>query len=204
MTLFHKRWKCFNFEKRNDEDYLTFASIVNKHCDNFRLAGLSADDFKFLIFTQGLVLAKNSEIRLRVLSKLESEPGLSLQKLAEDCQRVVSFKNDSKNIEESGVAYVRRTSYKTKNYAPWKSSENKKYDQTQAKNRRPIQKPKLPTSMVNLATKQHAVGTKEIKTVRQARLNIKTEKNRRKYETVHILDKKRGPTIRFRFGPINH
>ena len=160
---------------------------------------LSSDNFKCLILAQGLVSAKNSEIRRRVLPKLESEPGLTLQKLAEDCQRVVSVKNDTKNIGESEVAYVRRTSYKPKKYAPWKSSENKKYDQTQAKNRRPIQKSKLPTSpavvavdnigqqivstrtklvtsVVKLATKQHAVGTKEIKTVRQARSNIKTEK----------------------------
>ena len=31
LTLFHKRWKCFNLSKQDDEDYLTFASIVNKH-----------------------------------------------------------------------------------------------------------------------------------------------------------------------------
>ena len=51
---------------------------------------------------------------------------------------------------------------------------------------------KLVTSVVKLATKQHALGTKEIKTVRQARSNITTvkKKNRRKYVTVHILDKK--------------
>ena len=125
MTLFHKRWKCFNLSKREDEDYLTFASIVKKRCDDFRLAELSAVDFKCLIFAQVPVSAKNSEIRLRVLSKLENEPGLTLQKLAEDCQRVVSVKNDSKNIDESGVAYVRRTNYKPKNYAPGKNSENK-------------------------------------------------------------------------------
>ena len=146
LQLFNKRWKCFNLSKRDDEDNLTFASIVNKHWDDFRLAELSAGDFKCFIFSQGLVSAKNSEIKRRVLSKFESEPELTLQKLAEDCQRVVSVKNASKNIEESGVAYVRRTSYKPKNYTPWKSSENKKYDQTQAKNRRPIQKPKIPTS----------------------------------------------------------
>ena len=35
---------------------------------------------------------------------------------------------------------------------------------------------KLLKSVVKLATKQHAVGTKEIKTIRQARSNIKTEK----------------------------
>ena len=121
------------------------------------------------------------EIRRRVLSKLESKP---LQKLAEDCQRVVSVKNDSRNIEESGVAYVRRTNYKLKNYAPGKSSENKRVRQDTivdpSKNRNYPQvhaivavdnigqqivstRTKLITSVVKMATKQHAVGTKEIK-----------------------------------------
>ena len=48
---------------------------------------------------------------------------------------------------------------------------------------------KLVTSVVKWATKQHAVRTKEIKRVRQARSNI-NRKNWWKYETVHILDKK--------------
>ena len=175
---------------------------------------MSADNFKCLIFAQGLVSAKNSEIRQRVLSKLESEPGLALQKLAEDCQCVVSVKNDSKNIEVSGVVYVRRTNYKPKNYTPGKSSENKKYVQTLTKNRHPIQKLKLPTSPCSRCGRQYwstncfyknktckecgKIGHKATccrnkgnkNRVRQARSNIKTEKNRRKYVTVNILDKK--------------
>ena len=78
---------------------MTFSSVVNKHCDEFKLADLSADDFKCLIFVQGLVSTKDSEIRRRVLSKLESEPNLTLKKLAEDCQRIISVKKDSRDIE---------------------------------------------------------------------------------------------------------
>ena len=58
MTVFHKRWKCFNLSKWDDEDYLTFAFIVNKHCDDFRLAELSADDFKCLVFCTRSCLCK--------------------------------------------------------------------------------------------------------------------------------------------------
>ena len=93
--------------KKDDEDYLTFSSVVNKHCDEFKLADLSADDFKCLIFVQGLFSTKYSDIRRRVLSKLESEPNLTLKKLAEDCQRIISVKKDSRDIEESRVAHVR-------------------------------------------------------------------------------------------------
>ena len=64
--------------------------VVNKNCDDFKLVELSADNFKCLIFARGLVSAKDAEIRGRVLSKLENEADLTLQKLSEDCQRIVS------------------------------------------------------------------------------------------------------------------
>ena len=112
-SLFHKRWKCLNLTKRDSDVYLGFASVVDKNCDDFKQDELSADNFKCLIFAQGLVSAKDAEIRRRVLSKLENEPDLTVQKLAEDCQRIVSVRKDSKNIAVSGVAYVRKVKHKS-------------------------------------------------------------------------------------------
>ena len=66
--------------------------------------------------------AKNAEIRPRVLLKLENEPDLTLQKLAEDCQRIVSVRKDSKNIEKSGVAYVWKVKHRSQSYSPVKES----------------------------------------------------------------------------------
>ena len=83
------------------------------------------DYFICLIFAQGLVSAKNAEIRRRVLSKLENKPDLTLQKLDEDCQRIVSVRKDSKNIEESGVASVRKVKYKSQSYSPVKERKKK-------------------------------------------------------------------------------
>lgn len=83
-SLFHRRYKCMNVTRREEDDYTTYASIVNKHCDDFKLEELSSDNFKCLIFVQGLVLGKDAEIRRRVLNKLENEPNLKLQSLAED------------------------------------------------------------------------------------------------------------------------
>ena len=51
-SLFYKRWKCLNLTKRDSDDYLGFASVVNKNCDDFKLGELSADNFKCLIFAQ--------------------------------------------------------------------------------------------------------------------------------------------------------
>ena len=98
-----------NVTRREEDDYTTYASIVNKHCDDFKLEELSADNFKCLIFVQGLVLNKDSEIRRCVLNKLESEQNLTLQNLAEDCERFVALKQDSRDIEENGVSHIKKS-----------------------------------------------------------------------------------------------
>ena len=123
-SLFHKRWKCLKLTKRDSDDYLGFALVVNKNSDNFKLGELSVDNFKCLIFAQGLVLAKDAEIRHRVLLKLENEPDLTLQKLAEDYQKIVSVRKDSKNIEESGVAYVKKVKHRSQSYSLVKERKN--------------------------------------------------------------------------------
>ena len=40
ISLFHKRWERLNLTKKDDEDYLTFSSVVNKHWDEFKPADL--------------------------------------------------------------------------------------------------------------------------------------------------------------------
>ena len=116
-TLLRKRWKCLNTVKDNQQDSLTFAASVNKLCNDFKLVELTADDFKCLIFSQGQVSAEDAEVRRRVLTKLENEQGLTLQKLAEDSQRVISVKCDSKTITESGVAQIRKIRSKSTAYS---------------------------------------------------------------------------------------
>ena len=113
-SLFYKRWKCINLTCKEGQDYTTFASVVNRH---FGLSSLSADNFKVLIFIQGLVLIKYTELRRWVLNRLEKEPNITLQQLAEECQRIISEKQDSKNIEEAGVAHIRKVQSNKKSYS---------------------------------------------------------------------------------------
>ena len=63
------------------------------------------------------IRTKDAEIKCKVLSKLENEPDSTLQKLAENCQRIVSVRKDSKNIKESGVAYVRKVKHTSQSYS---------------------------------------------------------------------------------------
>ena len=118
--MFHKRWKCRNTIKDNHQDFLTSAASVKKLCNDFKQAELTADDFKCLIFAQGLVSAEDAEVSRRVLTKLENEQWLTLQKLADDCLIVISVQCDSKTIEESGVAQIRKIRSKSTAYSPQK------------------------------------------------------------------------------------
>ena len=93
---------------------------------------LSADNFKCSIFVQGLVSTKDAEIRRRILNKLENEPNITLQQIAENCQRYVSVNQDSKKkIEESGIVHIRKicdkkkqTKSHTKTYETKKKQNN--------------------------------------------------------------------------------
>ena len=103
-----------NLTKREDEDYTTYASEVNRNYDDFKLSDLSAENIHCLIFVQGLVSSKDAEVRRRVLNKLENEQNITLQTLSEDCQGFVAMKRDSRNIEESGVSHIKKVHPKRK------------------------------------------------------------------------------------------
>ena len=107
-SLFHKRWKCINLTRKEGQDYTTFASVVNRHCDNFGLSLLLDNNFKVLIFIQGLVSTKDAELRRQALNRLEKEPNITLQQLAEECQKIILEKQNSKNIDEAGIAHIRK------------------------------------------------------------------------------------------------
>ena len=86
---------------------------MNDHCEGFKLAELIPDNFKCLIFVQCLVSTKDAEIRRRVLNKLENEPNLTLQNLAEDCQGFINVRQD-KDIEVSSVLHIKKCVKKIK------------------------------------------------------------------------------------------
>ena len=48
--------------RKDNEDYTNFARVVNKHFDDSKLSELSANNFKCLIFVQGLASNKDTEI----------------------------------------------------------------------------------------------------------------------------------------------
>ena len=115
-SVFHTRYKCLNIVKGEDEDFVTYAGNVNKQCELFRLQDLTPNAFKCLLFVQGLTASRDKDIRSRILTKLEQDPDITLQKITEECQRILNVKHDNKQIEEkdiSRVQVVRRKHFKS-------------------------------------------------------------------------------------------
>lgn len=106
-SLFHTRYRCLNIVKADNEDFLAYAGTVNSLVEQFKLEEISKDVFKCLIFLQGLTDPKYKEIRSRILIMVEQDSNITLQRVTEECQRLINVKRDNTQIEEKSVANVR-------------------------------------------------------------------------------------------------
>lgn len=116
-SLFSIRYNCLKLTKKQTEDYITFGSSVNKEVERFKFNAMSINQFKCLIFICGLQ-ACDKDIRIRLLSKLESDPDLDLSKLLDECKRLVDLKSNSDLISpkssSSLVPEVKKISNKSR------------------------------------------------------------------------------------------
>lgn len=95
-SLFNKRCKCLQFIKPESDDFIAYAGAVNRLCEDFKLSSLKENEFKALIFVCGLRSHRDSEIRTRLLSKLETDAAtLTVDTLATECQRLLNLKQDT-------------------------------------------------------------------------------------------------------------
>lgn len=80
---------------------MTYASIVDRVCEEFGLQEMSSYQFKYLIFVCGLQSEVDADIRTRILARIEQDPNISLQLVSEECQRIVNLKNDTNVVERN-------------------------------------------------------------------------------------------------------
>jgi len=72
ITVFSKRYNCLKTRKNDNDDFVTYASIVNRNCEDFQFTELEPEQLKCLIFISDLQAAKEFEIRARLLRRLET------------------------------------------------------------------------------------------------------------------------------------
>lgn len=99
-SLFSRRFKCLKLSKNPLDDYITYAGIVNRECEQFQLAKLSNDQFKCLVFICGLH-GKDVDIRTRLLAKLESEEAITLSSITNECEKILTLKADTALIDST-------------------------------------------------------------------------------------------------------
>ena len=96
-----------------DDDFLNHLSIVNRECERFWLKSLSKDRFKALILTCSLQSQKFSDIRSRLLCRLDQDPKLILSGMANEYQSLINLQRDltmiqSDNSSRSEVRVVQQ------------------------------------------------------------------------------------------------
>lgn len=63
---------------------------VNRQCEDFILAELNADQFKCLMFISGLSAHAGADIRTKLLSQLDIDKTVTLDKLTTEAIRLTS------------------------------------------------------------------------------------------------------------------
>ncbi|XP_055543309.1 uncharacterized protein K02A2.6-like [Wyeomyia smithii] len=86
--------------KDDSDDLVSYSCKVNKACVDFKLRDLSEDQSKCLIFVCGLKSSRDSEIRMRLINKLNETEDISLEKLVEDCKTLLNLKQDNSLVEK--------------------------------------------------------------------------------------------------------
>lgn len=128
-SIFSTRYKAFQLTKKDDEDFVSYASRVNKQCEDFQLNKFSADQFKCLMFVIGLKSDSDRDIRSKLLLELEeksSDAALSLETLKSECERIQNLKLDNALFNQPAkVHHVQKNVKKSENPKYNKSVPNK-------------------------------------------------------------------------------
>ena len=53
---------------------------------------------------QGLIAPKDKEIRSRILTIIEQDLNIAIQKVTEECQRLINIKTDNTQVEEKSIS----------------------------------------------------------------------------------------------------
>ncbi|XP_058456755.1 uncharacterized protein K02A2.6-like [Malaya genurostris] len=107
-SVFNKRYQCLQLMKSEVEDIISYGGKVNRACEDFDFKNMKIDQFKCLVFVCGLKAHCYTDIRARLLSRIESETAeapVTLQNLIDDYQRLDNLKADTSMIERQSAVF---------------------------------------------------------------------------------------------------
>ena len=89
-SQFALRYRCLKVEMEAGEDFDTYAARVNLKCEKFDIAKCTPDDFKVLMFVQGLNKSQHSLTLEKLLTKLDEQE--KRREAAEDPDTIAKLK----------------------------------------------------------------------------------------------------------------
>lgn len=95
VSTFHRRYQCLQTAKEEEEDFISYSCKVNRACVDFKLQELTEEQFKGLIFVCGLKSQKDSDIRMRLLSRMNETSDMTLEKIVDECKSLINLKQDT-------------------------------------------------------------------------------------------------------------
>ena len=107
-NLFHMWYKCLNIIKQENEDFISYIGTINSWIELFKIDKISKDIFKCLIFVQRLTTLKDKNINSRILTIMEQDPEITLQKVTEECHRLINVKHYNTHIKKKNISHVQR------------------------------------------------------------------------------------------------
>ncbi|KER20570.1 hypothetical protein T265_15289, partial [Opisthorchis viverrini] len=97
------RYQCLKVIKK-DEDLITFAGVVSRKCERFKLSSMTENKLKCPISASGLQLPRDAGIKTRMLSGIGQDAEMTMQSFTTDCQCLVNLKHDTVMIGHPRVA----------------------------------------------------------------------------------------------------
>ncbi|XP_031335233.1 uncharacterized protein K02A2.6-like [Photinus pyralis] len=113
-SIFNRRFNCLQMKKKDSDDFVTYAGKVNRNIEDFIFSELGVEQFKCLIFISGLQSHKDSDIRARLLRRLDThttENPIELHHLVQECQKMIALKQDTALVENKNPV-VSKVEYK--------------------------------------------------------------------------------------------
>ncbi|KER21110.1 hypothetical protein T265_15162, partial [Opisthorchis viverrini] len=102
-SLFNIRYQCLKWVKKDYDDFITFAGVVNRERERSKLSSMTENQFKCLIFISGLQSSQDADNRTRLLNRIEQDAEMTLQRLTTECQRLIHLKHHTAMIGQSPV-----------------------------------------------------------------------------------------------------
>lgn len=97
QSQFSLRVKCMQYQNGENEDIVTYAANINKKCEQFAFEKCTKDNFKCLMFVNGLQSTQHQDIRARLLKMLDAETEqnpITIDHLVAEIQNIKSLKSD--------------------------------------------------------------------------------------------------------------